>query len=341
MISNLVKKAEALAPEDTLGKAVARLSDNTALPVLDKTYQGMLYLRDLVVRDVDTTTKIGPLIKKPRKIEIGAEDSEVMEAFMEYPVLPVFDRGSFKGTITLLDFLSAINLKGKACEYSAETDFVSSNEGIGTARNALKAKEVVLVRKNGNIIGGIDALSLVKQIIPKGNRTFAPDKIAEKNIKIETVMEENIEVDLNTGISKAIDLLRKKSYLVCGEFVITPRTILEALRSEKGEKKETTLELVGFDFASQGDGEVSSFEGSVALKEIENFAKRTEKRLRVNKIKFHLQVSQKPGKDLYEVYAKVILSRRIINAHVQGYKILDLVQDIIGKLDTQLEKIRK
>ena len=340
MIADIVKKTETLAPNDTLGKAVAKLSNALALAVIDKSYQGMLYLRELVVRDVDTNTKIGPLVKKPQKIQLNAGQEEIMKAFMEYPVLPVFEKEAYTGTITINDFIGTLKLKGKACEYAVETEIVCPDDDMGVARNALKKNDVVLVKDGGRLLGAVDVFSLAKQITSKRSEPLLQEKIPERKIGINTVMANAIEINIDTDIHKALDLLKTNSFLVCGDYVITPKTILASIRSEKEERRNQILELVGFDFANQGDGEVTSFEGSIVIKEIENFASRTEKIFKPNEIKFNLQVSQKPGKDLYELYAKVMAGGRAINAHVQGYKIIDLVQDAIGKLEIQLEKIK-
>ncbi|MBN2095173.1 MAG: CBS domain-containing protein [Candidatus Aenigmarchaeota archaeon] len=339
MISEIIKKPPVASPEDTFGKIAPRMKGILGLPVLDgKDYIGMVYLRDLVVRDFDTGTKISGFLKRPNKLEKNAAKEKLMEAFMEYPVLPVFEHGAYLGVIELNDFLKLLKPNGKACEYSVEAEVIPFESDIGTARNLLKANDAILVSENDELVGGIDLFSLARQIIPKEDNTLAVQKISEKSIQVRPVTEKFTAVTLETELSEALDLLGKKSYLVCEDYIITPKTILTGLRSEKEEGKNEVLELVGFDFANQGDGEVSAFEGAQVMKEIEMFANRTQKIFKPSAIKFHLQVSQKPGKDIYELYSKILTGGRVINAHAQGYKIIDLVQDIIEKLDTQLEK---
>ena len=341
MIAHLVRKPEALSPEDNLGKAASKLSNTLALPVMDKSYHGMLYLRDLVVKDIDTGAKIGPLAKKPQKIQLNADLDELMAAFMEYPVLPIFEKDLYTGTITIYDFIQTLKLKGKACEFAAETDIVSPKADIGSARNALKNNEVLLVEENDKLLGAVDVFSLAKQIGPKKHKEVTNDKITEKSLLIETVMENVVEVDLDLDIHKAMELLKTNSFLVCQGYVITPRTILASIMSDKGEKSESVLELVGFDLAERDGSKVNSFEASQIIKDIENFAGRVEKRMKPKEIKFNLQVAEKGGKDLYEIYAKVMIGGQAITAHIQSLELLTSVQDLIGKLDTQLEKIKE
>jgi len=341
MIAGLLRKPECLNPEETIGKAAAKLSNTLALPVMDKSYHGMLYLRDLVVRDVDTGTKVGPLVKKPQKIELNADQDEIMTAFMDYPVLPVFEKDLYAGTITIYDFIKTLKLKGKACEFAVETDILSPKADIGAARNALKKNEVLLVEDNDKLLGAVDVFSLARQIGPKKHKEFTTDKISEKSILIETVMANAVEIDLDLDIHKAIELLKANSFLACQGYIITPRTILASFMSGKEEKNESVLELVGFDMVESDGSKVNSFEASQIIKDIENFARRIEKRMKPKEIKFNLQVAEKGGKDLYEIYAKVMIGGQAVTAHVQSLELLNSVQDIIEKLDIQLEKIKE
>jgi predicted transcriptional regulator len=342
MIADILKKPESLSPDETVGKAAAKLAICLGLPVMDKSYLGMIYLRNLVVRDSDSSAKIGPLVKNPQKIQVNADLEEIMTAFMDYPVLPVFEKDLYIGTITRYDFVKTLKLRGKACEFAAETKILSSKSDIGEARNALKSFEVALVKEGDKVIGAVDVFSLARQISPKKHKEFTTDKIAENTIGIDSVMTKAVEIDMDLDIHKALELLKANSFLVCQDYIVTTRTILASIRSEKGEKeKRGVLELVGFDMVESDGSKVNSFDASQIIKDIENFAARTEKRMKPTEIKFNLQVAEKGGKDLYEIYAKVMIGGQAVTAHIQSLELLNSVQDIIEKLDIQLEKIKE
>lgn len=341
MIADIIRKPETLSPEETIGKAAAKLAGSFAMPVIGNSYQGMLFLRDIVVRDLDTTAKIGSLTRKTPKIQVNAGQDEIMSAFMEYPVLPVFDGDLYAGTITIYDFVKTLKLKGKACEYSVETTILSSKSNIGDARNALTSREVILVKDGDRLLGGVDVFSLSKQISPKKHKIFTTDKITEKNIGIEAVMTNAVEIEMDLDIYKAMELLKTNSFLVCQNYIVTPRTILASVMSVEKEKRESVLELVGFDLVQSDESKVNSFDGGQIIKDIENFASRVERRMKPTEIRFHLQVAEKEGNDLYELYAKVMIGGQAVTAHIQSLDLLTSIQDIISKLDIQLEKIKE
>jgi ribosome-associated translation inhibitor RaiA len=348
MLLELAKETEVLNIEDSIGSAVSKMQDKKALPVFDKNYVGMLYLRDLVTKTYDINTKISGLVKKARKLENGLSQKELIEAFLEYPVLPAFRGEKFAGTISDIDFIESLGLKGKACEYSREAEIISPEYTIGAARNLLRTNRVVLVAENGRIIGGIDIFSLSKHLIPKkgidvsshtrgGVSVFkaqAAEKIVEKDIKIRPVMAKAAEIELDSDIKDAISRLRSATFLVCGDFALTPVTILRTLRELESKEVAGSLKMVGFDY-------VDRFENDLVIKEIERFAKRAEKLISPQEIKFHLKVSQKLGKDLYSIDAKVIASGQVLTANLESREFLDLAQEIIDKLDSQISKLKR
>lgn len=343
MIADIVRKTETLTAEDNMGTAIAKMGNSMpGLPIVNKKYEAMIYLKDIVIRDFDTGTKVGSMSKRPRKVNVNEKDEVVMKSFMEYPVLPVFNGDEFIGVVTIDDFIRTLKLKGTACEYASDTALVSTKDDIGTARNLLSCDEVILVEENGKIIGGVDVFSLAKHIAPKKHKAYTPEKIIEKDIGLDSIMNNAIEVGVNEPIHKALELLKTNPFLVCEDNIITPRTILENVLSEREvDSSSKILELVGFDLVQEDDSKVTGFDGSIIIKELENFAARTEKLIKPREIKFHLHLSKKLGKDLYHVEAKIMAGGNPITADHEDRILLDCVQTVIDKLDVQIERLKE
>ena len=93
----IVKKVEPLNVDNTIGRAISKMQELKidGLPVFSDKYEGMVYLKGLVVRELDINTKLNHFIKDIPKF------SE--ENFKEYNTLPYFEDDNL---MELLDFLA-------------------------------------------------------------------------------------------------------------------------------------------------------------------------------------------------------------------------------------------
>ena len=94
------------------------------------------------------------------------------------------------------------------------------------------------------------------------------------------------------------------------------------------------LELVGFDLA---EGVYTD----VIYKELSNFALKTQKLIKPLEIKFHLRKLRDTGKPLYAVDGKVVAGGQVLDANVEGYGLMDLIQEVMNKLETQVMKLKR
>jgi ribosome-associated translation inhibitor RaiA len=335
MFHKFVKKVQPLSIGDNTGKIVSKMYELKieGLPIFSKDYEGMVYLRDIVVRDLDINTKIKVFIKNVPKLT-GGENQRLLDlankGFKEYNLLPFFIDNHFVGIVSLLDYLSSLDLKIDLDKIAIEPNIVDQNETIGVARNILNKDEVFLVSDENRLVGAVNCFSLAKIISTKRDRIFAPDKQEEKDIKIKDFTEDFVELEKGIEEEDLFRLLKEKGFVVYKNKIITPKIIFRNLsKFEEG----TKVEFSGFELAEGVYTEV-------IYKELNNFAEKVQKIIKPTKIKFHMRKLRKTGKPLYDLDGRIIAGGKIINAKVTGYWLMDLVQELINKLEVQVVKVK-
>jgi len=328
MRKDIVLKIKPLSIEDLIGKSVSKMQELKieALPVFSNKYEGMVYLKDIVTRDLDANAKLKNFVRDvPHLTEKKGE-----EEFANYNVLPFFLNNSFSGIVLLIDFLKTLDIEidlNKVCE---ETEIISANETIGVARNLLRERDVLLISDKNKIIGAVDCFSLAKIISIKKDRVLSPDKKEEKEIKISDFVKRFVEVDSKIETDELLKLIKENYFVVYKDKIITPKTIFRGLK--KLEEK-TKIELVGFDLEE-------GIYTDVIYKDLNNFAEKIQKILKPNLIKFHLRKLRKTGKPLYEIDGRIIAGGKVFETKVTGYGLIDLVQKSIDKLEVQVMKVK-
>lgn len=335
MFQKFIKKVDHLDIRENIGKIVSKMYKLKieGLPVFSKDYEGMVYLRDIVVRDLDINTKIKVFIKEVPKLTNG-ENQKLQDSankgFEEYNLLPFFIDNHFVGVVSLLDYLSSLDSKLNLDKIAVEPEIVDQNETIGVARNILNKEEVFLVSDENRIIGAVNCFSLAKIISMKRDRIFSPDKQQEKNIKIKDFTEDFIEVKKEIEKRDLFKLLKEKGFVVYENKVITPKAIFRNLNKFE---TNTKIEFSGFELAE-------GIYTDVLYKELNDFAEKIQKIIKPTQIKFHLRKLRKTGKPLYDLDGRIIAGGKIINAKVTGYGLMDLVQELTDKLEVQVVKVK-
>ncbi len=321
----IVKKVEPLNAVDTIGKAISKMQELRidGLPVFSDKYEGMVYLRDLVVRELDINAKLNHFIKDTPKF------SE--ENFKEYNTLPYFEEGNFTGIIRLSDYLPSLNVDFDLHQVTANPAIINQNETLGLARNLLNKEELILVKEEGSIIGYIDLFSLTKHVAPKRDRIFSPDKLPEKEIGVRDFTETFVSVEEGIKTEELFELLRKKGFVVFNNKIITPKTIF---RSTGSVKEVIKVDFVGFDL-SEG------IYTDVIYKEINSFAEKMQKLIKPQGIKFHLRKLRDTGKPLYALDGRIVAGGKVLDANIEGYGLMDLIQEVMNKLETQVMKFKR
>lgn len=321
----IVKKVEPLNAGDTIGKAISKMQETKldGLPVFSDKYEGMVYLRDLVVRELDINTKVNHFIKDTPKF------SE--ENFKEYNTLPYFEEGNFTGIIRLSDYLPSLNVDFDLHQVAIEQAVINQNETLGRARNLLNEEEIILVKEEGSIIGYIDLFSLAKHVVPKRDRIFSPDKLPEKEIGVRDFVESFVSVEEGITREELFELLRKKGFVVFNNKIVTPKTIF---RSAGIVEEAIKVDFVGFDL-SEG------IYTDVIYNDLNKFAEKVQKLIKPIEIKYHLRKLRKTGKPLYEIDGRIVAGGKVLEAKITGYGLMDLVQNLIDKLERQVMKLRR
>ncbi|MCK4429524.1 MAG: hypothetical protein KAU95_04050 [Candidatus Aenigmarchaeota archaeon] len=98
-------------------------------------------------------------------------------------------------------------------------------------------------------------------------------------------------------------------------------------------EEEADIELVGFDVEEERYKDIIH-------KELKNFACKTRKLVKPISIKFHLRKLKEGGKPLYEIDGRVIAGGKVLEARITGYELIDLVQELINKLEAQVRKVK-
>ncbi len=329
-----IKKIRPVDINEDIGRIVFKMHESKmeGMPVFSDHYEGMVYLKDIVVRNLDISTKVRVFIKKVPKLTDG--ENQIYDlanrGFKDYDVLPFFVNNDYIGVVSLLDYLSSLDLKIDLDKVAIEARIIDQNETIGVARNILNKEEVFLVSDKNEIVGAVNCFSLARIISTKRDRILTPDKIEEDEIKIKDFAEDFVKIEEKIGKDELIELLRENKYVVYKNKIITPKTIFRNLIKFEEYMKP---EFSGFELT---EGVYTD----VIYKELNNFAKKVQKIIKPEKIKFHLKKLKKTGKTLYELNGRIIAGGRIISANVTGYGLLDLVQELIDKLEVQIIKAK-
>jgi len=329
-----IKKIRPVDINEDIGRIVFKMHESKmeGMPVFSDHYEGMVYLKDIVVRNLDISTKVRVFIKKVPKLTDGENQiyNLANRGFKDYDVLPFFVNNDYIGVVSLLDYLSSLDLKIDLDKVAIEARIIDQNETIGVARNILNKEEVFLVSDKNEIVGAVNCFSLARIISTKRDRILTPDKIEEDEIKIKDFAEDFVKIEEKIGKDELIELLRENKYVVYKNKIITPKTIFRNLIKFEEYMKP---EFSGFELT---EGVYTD----VIYKELNNFAKKVQKIIKPEKIKFHLKKLKKTGKTLYELNGRIIAGGRIISANVTGYGLLDLVQELIDKLEVQIIKAK-
>ncbi|RLJ05914.1 MAG: hypothetical protein DRP14_00970 [Candidatus Aenigmatarchaeota archaeon] len=329
-----IKKIRPVDINEDIGRIVFKMHESKmeGMPVFSDHYEGMVYLKDIVVRNLDISTKVRVFIKKVPKLTDG--ENQIYDlanrGFKDYDVLPFFVNNDYIGVVSLLDYLSSLDLKIDLDKVAIEARIIDQNETIGVARNILNKEEVFLVSDKNEIVGAVNCFSLARIISTKRDRILTPDKIEEDEIKIKDFAEDFVKIEEKIGKDELIELLRENKYVVYKNKIITPKTIFRNLIKFEEYMKP---EFSGFELTE-------GIYTEVIYKELNNFAKKVQKIIKPEKIKFHLKKLKKTGKTLYELNGRIIAGGRIISANVTGYGLLDLVQELIDKLEVQIIKAK-
>jgi len=321
----IVKKVEPLNVDNTIGRAISKMQELKidGLPVFSDKYEGMVYLKGLVVRELDINTKLNHFIKDIPKF------SE--ENFKEYNTLPYFEDDNFIGIIRLSDYLPSLDVDFDLYQVTAEPVIINQNETLGLARNLLNKEEIVLVKEEGSIVGYIDLFSLAKHIVPNRDRILSSDKLPKKDMNIRDFTESFVSVEEGITREELFELLRNKGFVVFNNKIITPKTIF---RTVGVVEEAIKADFVGFDLAE-------GIYTDVIYNDLNKFADKVTKLVKPIEIKYHLRKLRKTGKPLYEIDGRIVAGGKVLEAKITGYGLMDLVQDLIDKLERQVMKLKK
>lgn len=324
----IIQKIEPVHAEDTIGKIMSKLKKIEGLPVIDNDYIGMIYLKKIVVENVDISAKVKNFAENVPKINKDTPKEEIVKYLIDYPILPYFVDNILAGIITNTDVIQSENF---SIDEAAE-DFkkININEDIGKVRNMLSKYDYVVVEDNGEITGIVDYFSLSDIITTKKDELYMPGKIKEEKIKMRDFVKKIEYIQKDTKLSEIIKLLKRDNAVFADGKIITPKSILKNL---KYEKKLTKLQISGLNDIKD------EFKRNLVFHEFKNLYEKIERIEKIQEMKIRIRVVDKEGREFYIINSKIILDGNVITSSLEGWEVVDISQRITDKLITQVKKL--
>jgi len=352
----MAKNVISVSPDETISHAIAKMRKSNVhqLPVVNggKLY-GLLELRRIATKDVDPkTTKVYGLAVNVPTINADTDIIDAASLLLNVGLraLPVKDGNSVVGVVSETDimkvakqFVKGLNMKVR--EIITPAEYVEKGSRAGGVKRIMRDRNVsrVPIVDKGKIIGIIGTMDLIrliegKQRMPtRGGRLQemgAKEKLTIEETPVETIMRAPVIVSGDTSISNAIDLLKENEEAVVSNGIIgiiTPKDIMELFASAP--KKQLYVQITGM--------QKESIEFQVTMdKAVDEFVKKMGKM--INNIEYffiHVDKIEKGGRvDLYSIRVRFKVPFGFFVAHASGWKPLNVIQDVMRKLEREVLK---
>lgn len=249
-----IKKIVSVGPEDKVSYALSLMEAGRIhqIPVLDgKTFEGMLFLRDIVVEDKDMeNTNVSSLMRKNIPcISNKASESDAIKLMIENGVraLPVLKESKLVGILSETDMLRFVKEKFVADDIMSEPVTINESDSVGKAKRLMREHNISrlpVIDGSGKISGTIDTLDMIKISLPKGkrNRNFEKpgDHMSLPDFPIRNIMRRPLSLDRKSQNNEIIEALEKEEEIIITEKtvpvgIVTPKDVLEVFgKKENG-----------------------------------------------------------------------------------------------------------
>lgn len=238
--SFVVKNIITISPEDKVSKALSLMKTNQIhqIPVIEgKTLFGMIFLRDIVLEDMDVSnTNVKTVMRKGIPIlDASYTDLDAIRLMLDSGVraLPVYKDSKLLGVLSETDLLKQIKENISAESLMSEPITIKENETISKAKHMMrdnKISRLPVIDSQGNLSGVIDTLDLIKASNPieRSAKSFG----VQTNVDVKSVMREPSLLSKNSGSPEIFKILETSEEAIVTDGkkvvgIITPKDVLE------------------------------------------------------------------------------------------------------------------
>ncbi len=340
----MVDKVFSLSLEDTAAKALNMMYENNInqLPVTDNDggkYVGMIFAKEFLNLNTTPSSKLKNLIAKTPILS----PSDTIEKCTQLIVttgnraLPVVEKEKLISIVSETDVTLTANFGHAGVDEVMSGAIVIEEDS--TLANALakmrryNISRLPVIESNGILTGIINALEIAKiMATPKERIGKAPGLraltagTAISEVKVKDIMRKAISVERGTKLNTLVEnFKRNEEIVVVGDGrpigIVTPRDALEITLPHRNEPSihiahvdgdaRRTIEEQMARFLKKIQGKLENIQSVIVYADIHKTRK-------------------------YSVRARLISSRRVIDAKAVGYDPISACKELISKLDRQI-----
>jgi len=357
-ISKLLdKRLVVFSPEETVSKVLGELERTgryeAAVQAGDKV--GLITIRHLLNVGQPEYTKLVHLWKALTQVTPSSLVTRVASELIRINerALPVVEGAKPVGIISQLDIVKAMadcrELETVLAKELAKTPVISlnANEGIAKARSVMLDNDFshIPVTRDGKLVGMVTAQDLVQIFLKPQGRSKEGDKPSENTARYKGelggIMDEHpLTVDVEASALEVAHGLRNRGKSACLltdsqgfiHGIITPRELL-SLVARLPTTKELPIQIIGLqkeDFFDQAEAE----------EKVNRVIKKVMKvHPKINEVTITIKrVNEGGERNRYQMTARVISPTEQINAHQEGWDMLQTFEDMLNTLESEMMK---
>lgn len=351
----MTKNVIAVQSKDPVSAALTKIRTNNInqLPVLDeKNYVGIVTAKDLVVRDINPSeAKCGHYMMKAPTVNSNDDVNGVISILLTSGLraVPVVD-DFLVGIVSEADVLKIIEKNYgniPLASIATECECVSRGDTIGKVKRIMLDRNVsrVPVLDKDAVIGVVGLVDMTKILEAKepmpvrsrGKEPGTKEKINVNDTPVENFMHEPLISKTDARLKDVIASLEKNGEVILtdnGIKIVTSKDVLELAVGNKVE--DLHVDIIGVQdesvqFKMKLDKSVSEFVGKMK-KAVD----------RAQYLFVHVEKSNKGGpndkRHLYLIRARFGTPMGMFVAKAQGWKPLDVIQEVMSKLEKEILK---
>jgi CBS domain-containing protein len=360
-ISTLLDKRLVLfSPEESVSRVLGELERTgryeAAVQEGDKV--GLITLRHLLNVSQPESTKLVHLWKPLTQVTPNSVVTGVAAELIRINerALPVVEGTKPVGIISQLDIIKAMadcpelgNIPAKDLAKTPVTS-IDAKEAISKARSTMldKGFSHIPVTREGKLVGMVTAQDLIEIFLKPQGRSKLGEKQSENTSKYKGelggIMDEQpltVGVDASAlDVARGLRDRRKSACLIMDpkgiiQGIITPRELI-ALIARHPLATELPIQIVGL-------SEEDFFDRAEAEAKVDRIIKKGIKvHPNISEVSIVIKKTNEGGeRNRYEMSARVISATEQINAHGEGYDMLQTFEDMLNTLEREMLKTKR
>ncbi len=360
-ISTLLDKRLVLfSPEESVSRVLGELERTgryeAAVQEGDKV--GLITLRHLLNVSQPESTKLVHLWKPLTQVTPNSVVTGVAAELLRINerALPVVEGTKPVGIISQLDIIKAMadcpelgNIPAKDLAKTPVTS-IDAKEAISKARSTMldKGFSHIPVTREGKLVGMVTAQDLIEIFLKPQGRSKLGEKQSENTSKYKGelggIMDEQpltVGVDASAlDVARGLRDRRKSACLIMDpkgiiQGIITPRELI-ALIARHPLATELHIQIVGL-------SEEDFFDRAEAEAKVDRIIKKGIKvHPNISEVSIVIKKTNEGGeRNRYEMSARVISATEQINAHGEGYDMLQTFEDMLNTLEREMLKTKR